>query len=289
MCTQSSLLSPELRVWSEHLRPVWDPDGIDPKPLVMHRKMWEWLFISAVLAERGMLRPGRRGLGFGVGREPLVALFAAQGAEVLATDLGPEAAATAGWTATGQEYAGGILRLNDHGLCEPGAFHRRVTFRPVDMNDIPEDLGDFDFAWSSCAFEHLGSIGAGADFVVEQMRCLRPGGVAVHTTELNVSSNDRTVEEGGTVLYRRKDIEALADRLRREGHEVDLDLREGAAPADRHVDLPPFSDTHLRTALGGFTTTSFALVASKPPGWEAPGRGPRWRSLRRRTTRRRRS
>lgn len=272
VCSQASLLSPELRVWSERLRPVWDPNRTDPKPLVMHRKMWEWLFICAALHERDMLRPGRRGLGFGVGREPLAALFAGQGSEVVATDLGPDAAAAAGWTATGDEYAGGILQLNDHGLCEPEEFARRTTFRHVDMNEIPDDLRGFDFTWSSCALEHLGSIAAGADFVGEQMRCLRPGGVAVHTTELNVSSNERTVEAGATVLYRRRDVELLVDRLRREGYEVEADLTEGDAPADRHVDLPPFTDTHLRTALGEFTTTSFALVVSKPAGWKPPRR-----------------
>jgi hypothetical protein len=79
MCAHASLTSPALRVWSERLRPVWDPAGDDPKPLVMHRKMWEWLFIAEALHEREMLEPGRRGLGFGVGREPLVALFAARG------------------------------------------------------------------------------------------------------------------------------------------------------------------------------------------------------------------
>ena len=65
LCTYKSLASPELRVWSDRLRPVWDPNGDDPKPFVAHRKMWEWLFICHVLAERSLLEPGRRGLGFG--------------------------------------------------------------------------------------------------------------------------------------------------------------------------------------------------------------------------------
>jgi len=76
LCTHDSLTSPELRAWSDRLRPMWNPEGTDPRPIMLHRKMWEWLFICESLAERGMLRPGRRGLGFGVGREPLVALFA---------------------------------------------------------------------------------------------------------------------------------------------------------------------------------------------------------------------
>ena len=39
---------------------------------MLHRKMWEWLFIAEALRERGMLAAGRRGVGFGVGQEPLV-------------------------------------------------------------------------------------------------------------------------------------------------------------------------------------------------------------------------
>jgi hypothetical protein len=264
LCTHASLTSPELRVWSDRLRPMWDPAGDDPRPVMLHRKMWEWLFICQALSERDMLRPGRRGLGFGVGREPLVPLFAALGCEVVATDLEPDRAQAAGWTATGDEYSGGLEGLHDERLCPRDEFVRRVRYRHVDMNDVPDDLQGFDFTWSSCAFEHLGDLRAGTDFVVEQMRCVAPGGVAVHTTELNVSSGDRTVAAGPTVLYRRRDIEELAARLRGLGYRIDVDLTEGIAPADGHVDVPPFSDTHLRTTLGEFVTTSVGLVIEKP-------------------------
>jgi len=264
LCTHDSLTSPELRAWSDRLRPMWNPEGTDPRPIMLHRKMWEWLFICESLAERGMLRPGRRGLGFGVGREPLVALFASQGCQVVATDLAPVQARAAGWTDTGDEYSGGLDGLNEYGLCPADHFSKQVTYRHVDMNDVPEDLRDFDFTWSSCAFEHLGDLAAGIEFVIAQMHCLAPGGVAVHTTEFNVSSNERTVESGGTVLYRRRDIEALAARLRRLGYRIDLDFTEGDTSADRHVDVPPFSNIHLRTTLGEFVTTSLGLVIEKP-------------------------
>lgn len=140
----------------------------------------------------------------------------------------------------------------------------------IDMTEIPDDLGEFDFSWSSCAFEHLGSLDAGCSFVMDQTRLVRPGGVAVHTTELNVSSNDDTIDSGGTVLFRRRDIEELANRLRGEGYVITLDLSEGDTPEDQHVDVPPFSDTHLRTTLGEFVTTSVALIIEKPLDWTPP-------------------
>jgi len=230
---------------------------------MLHRKMWEWLFIAEALSERGLLEPGRRGLGFGVGKEPLVALFASYGCEVLATDQPPEQAATSGWTDSQIEWAGGLEGLNEDGLCPPDVFERNATYRHVDMNQIPPDLRGFDFTWSSCAFEHLGSLAAGADFVLAQMACLRPGGIGVHTTEYTVSSNETTIDSGATVLYRRRDIEALARRLRRAGHAIDVDFTEGTTPEDLHVDTPPYTNVHLRTTLGEYVTTSLALVIEK--------------------------
>jgi len=64
------------------------------------------------------------------------------------------------------------------------------------MNAAPSDLSDFDFCWSASAFEHFGSIDQGLAFIERIIECLKPGGRAVHTTELNVSSNDDTVAEG---------------------------------------------------------------------------------------------
>jgi hypothetical protein len=242
---------------------MWAAGPDDARELLLHRKMWEWLFIAQVLRERGLLGSGHAGLGFGVGQEPLVALFAAEGCDVVATDQPRALAQASGWTDSTTEWAAGLESLNTAGLCPGETFMRHVRYRAVDMNAIPDDLRDFDFTWSSCALEHLGSLDAGAAFVLHQMACLRPGGTAVHTTEYVVSSDTDTVEKGGTVLYRRRDIEALAEQLRAAGHEIELDLTEGSAPEDIHVDAPPYSDVHLRTLLGQYVTTSLALVVTK--------------------------
>jgi hypothetical protein len=264
-----------LRAWAQRLRPVWDAAGNDGRDVMLHRKMWEWLFIAEALHERGMLAPGRRGLGFGVGQEPLVAAFAAQGCDLVATDQPHELAVSSGWTDSSVEWAGGLENLPTHDLVSNEELARRVQYRDVDMNHLPDDLRGFDFTWSSCALEHLGTLEAGTDFVVAQMDCLRPGGVAVHTTEYLVSSDDSpsTVEQGGTVFYRRSDIRALIDELRRAGHTIDMDYTLGSTPDDVHVDVAPYSDVHLRTQLGEYVTTSVALVVTK--GTSAP-RSRRW-------------
>lgn len=254
ICTQEQFDTEEYAYWCEQFKQ-------EPK---LHRKQWEYVFICKVLHERGLLAPGRRGIGFGVGTEPLPALFARLGCEIVATDLGLEEAAKLGWV-DGKQHAQGIDVLNSLGICPPDEFRQRVSFRVEDMNAISHDLhGGFDFTWSSCCFEHLGSIDHGLHFVEESLRLLKPGGIAMHTTELNLSSNDDTVFEGGCVIFRRRDIDRLAQRLTAQGHRICLDYSEGDGWADRHVDVPPYKqDVHLRLLLSGFVSTSIGLVVQK--------------------------
>lgn len=247
--------------WAVQMRPYWDEtrSGMD---VPLHRKIWEWSFITSALADNDMLRPGTTGLGFGVGKEPLVPLFASLGSKILATDQSPEAAGAAGWSESNQ-FAGELAAMNDKAICEPEQFEKLVTFRTVDMREVPRDLRGFDFTWSSCAFEHLGTIEKGLAFVIDQMQCLRPGGIAVHTTEFNVSSLSETTESGPTVLFRRRDLEKLAKHLKSRGHEIELDFTLGSTEADLHVDSPPWSGAHLRLDHDGYVITSFGLVVRK--------------------------
>jgi hypothetical protein len=55
------------------------------------------VYIIRALDERACLQPGKTGLGFGVGREALVAYFARRGCQILATDLATPEAARLGW------------------------------------------------------------------------------------------------------------------------------------------------------------------------------------------------
>lgn len=229
------------------------------EPAVMRRKLWEFSFIAESLSRRGYLEQGRSGVGFGVGEEPLSALFVSRGCCVLATDIDPSDPASQAWRSTGQHAS--LDMLNREGIATPAEFAARAEFRHVDMNHIPPDLGVFDFAWSACALEHLGSIDAGLRFIANSAQHLKPGGVAVHTTEFNVDSNDRTVEDGPTVLFRRQDIERLDKLLLTVGcYLVPVDYSVGDLPYDRHVDAPPYGLPHLKLTIGDYTATSIGLI-----------------------------
>ncbi|MBI3866509.1 MAG: SAM-dependent methyltransferase [Planctomycetia bacterium] len=254
MCSAEQLESDAFRDWCRRLGDRFS----------LHRKLWEWGYICQALSERGMLSSGKRGLGFAVGKEPLPSLFASLGCEIVATDLDAADPRGANWSATNQ-LAAADSELNLRGLCDAETFRRRVAFRRVDMNRIPDDLDGFDFTWSSCSFEHCGSIERGQEFVFRQMNCLKAGGVAVHTTEFNLSSNSRTIAVGETVIYRRRDVEQLARRLIAAGHHVepfdltfDADrLEEGAARAEA---VPA---GHLNVRLGPYLATSIGLIVHK--------------------------
>ncbi|MDP3403802.1 MAG: class I SAM-dependent methyltransferase [Brevundimonas sp.] len=229
-----------------------------------HRKLWEFVFICQALWERGALRDDSRGLGFGVGTEPLAALFASRGCQIVGSDMSPDRMEAAGWAETMQHAAGKSAMRHPY-LCDDAVFDRNVSFRTCDMNDVPEDLTDFDFCWSSCALEHLGSLEHGLRFIERSIDCLKPGGWAIHTTEYNFGSNDDTVDHMGTVLYRRSDFEALRDRLAAKGHVLaPLDFDIGSGPADTYLDVPPYrQEPCLKIALMGHATTSYGLIVRR--------------------------
>jgi 2-polyprenyl-3-methyl-5-hydroxy-6-metoxy-1,4-benzoquinol methylase len=245
-------------------------------PVLYHRKLWELGYILQAVYDSGGLRAGARGLGFGCGSEPMASYFASLGVSVTITDLPADDDRAKGWAGTHQ-HAAEIEAAYHPALVSREAFDARVTYRPVDMNAIPADLRDYDFCWSMCAFEHLGSIAQGLAFVENSLETLRPGGMAVHTTEFNINPVGPTIDNWPTVLFQRRHFEALADRLRARGHHVaPFDFETGDKPLDRFIDLPPWHDGtleviskglgqphHLKVGVDGFISTCFGLIVTK--------------------------
>ena len=245
-------------------------------PVVYHRKVWELAYVLQAIFETGFLKKGMRGLGFGCGVEPLPSYFAAQGIDVTMTDLEPDAAVAAGWSTTNQ-HASSLVAAFQPQLVEREAYNAHVSLQYVDMNAIPESLSNYDFCWSICALEHLGTLANGLAFIENSLGTLKPGGLSVHTTELNIDSTGQTVDNWPTVLYQRRHFEALAVRLRALGHYVaPLDFALGEQPMDRFIDLPPYHHDmshdmqdwlgppyHLKVGTDGFACTCFGILIRK--------------------------
>lgn len=272
--TQADIESPWFRFWCDKLR-------IAPLP---HRKLWEYAYILQNAYALGKLSPGNRAIGFGCGLEPLPSFLASKGVEVTVTDLDPDKVAGMGWAETGQHLSS-LEKAFIPDLVERQIFEDLVSIRYVDMNAIPLDTYEqFDFCWSVCALEHLGSIKAGLDFIRNSLDCLRSGGVAIHTTEFNYSRTSKTVDNWPTVLFLRRHFEELAKALQDDGFEVfPLDFDVGSRPLDCFVDLPPYTwdpslgdevligfdkadgyrPGHLKLSVDGFPSTCYGLTIVK--------------------------
>lgn len=234
-----------------------------------HRKFWEWAAIAQALHERGQLAAGRRGLGFAVGLEPLPSLFAKYGAKIEATDIVSTDESSTGWQNTNQHAANHEAIYKEY-IIDRATFDSHVTFHPADMRDLTEFTpSSYDFIWSSCSFEHLGDLSLGMTFVRKSSKLLKPGGVAVHTTEFNCYSDDKTVEKGNDVIYRRSDLTRLASELRADGFRVaPLDFNLGTDKEDRVPDVVPYDHTtgrhHVKLHMLGFVATSIMLIIERP-------------------------
>lgn len=183
--------------------------GADPN--ICHAKAWEQAMIYAALKKSGQLRPGKRGLGFGVGVEQLVSIFAGEGAHITATDQAPEDALE--WD-NGQ-LSHGKKSLYYKGLVSKQAFDERVEFRHHDMNKLERDfIGQYDFVWSNCVIGHLGSMKLSEAHLKRHAKYINYGGVSVLTTELTVSSLTETVtENSGTIVWRLSDLYRLFNEM----------------------------------------------------------------------------
>jgi hypothetical protein len=214
------------------------------EPARFHRKQWELVYIYRQVESNGMVGPGRRGLVFGVGREKLPSLFVSRGCEILATDQ-PRGRANRRWSDVDQ-YADSLEKVFFPPIVDREKLYANAAFRAVNMNAVPEDLTGFDFCWSACALEHLGSLQHGLDFIGNSLRCLKPGGVAVHTTEFNLGSEAKTLERGPSVVYRERDLVDFSAKLCGAGHRITLNLNPGTEPTDLMVDRDRDCDIHLR-------------------------------------------
>lgn len=248
--------------------------GVLGVPVVFHRKLWEYFYVLQGLWEQGCLAEGRRGIGFGCGTEPLPSCMAARGVDVLATDAPAGHERANDWA----DYRMSLEASYFPNLVAREQFERHVSQAAVDMNAIPDSLRNFDFCWSACALEHLGSIEKGLTFIERSLDVLKPGGWAIHTTEFNFANDRETIDHWPTVLYQRKHLADFAERLRAKGHWVaELDFDPGDKPLDKFVDLPPYKagireyfrnemkdfDSHLKIGIDGFACTSFGLIVRK--------------------------
>jgi SAM-dependent methyltransferase len=249
--------SPWFAYWSREL-------DIAVRP---HRKIWEYAAVLQAFYEAGVLKPGARALGFGVGDEPLPSYLAGLGLHVLASDE------------PGQTEPERIFQSRYIGEAD---FAARVEVSDIDLSRFNDpSLRDFDALWSCGVINEFDAVHIAEEAVIHAMDALRPGGVAVHTTEFAFAP-DEPEETAGQLFFPASFFERLADGLNGRGHNVaPLSFGLGEAALDAYVDLEPpgleqapklqtlwrmeHGAPHLKVAAGDALITSFTLIVRRRP------------------------
>lgn len=133
---------------------------------------WRFAFIAQVLDRYGMLAPGARGITLGGGGVALGPILASAGCKALVGSLpANHGASDFAWS--------NVLcrRLDAAGVPEgDGA--------PLALAEMPADERGFDFMWTIGMVQLGHEAGHAANFLLELMSVLRPGGIAIHMTGL---------------------------------------------------------------------------------------------------------
>jgi hypothetical protein len=232
-------------------------------PTDQSRRLWESCYAVSALATHGAIAPGKRAIGFAVGRNRITALLASRGVEVLATDRAEPMVATAH---TLQDH----LRHRLLGLLHPDVVHleefeRLTAFQEIDPAEVPTSLhGQFDACWSLAAVPTAGSLDKALAFLRGSLDVLRPGGVSVHVFDLNIGSNEATVNSERLVALRRIDLERLALALQQEGHRMEpLNFHPGDLPEDEDLAFGKGTRPWPKRRHGAHLLSPFGLTLHK--------------------------
>ena len=175
---------------------------------------WKLAFIAQVLDRYGMLRVGGRGIALGDGSAALAPVIAAAGCEAVTAALPPEHhVSDFSWSA--------VLCTPLDSSGAPGA--------PLSLSDEPAATRGFDFLWSMGLAELGYAAGHCANFLIELMTVLRPGGYAVHMLDLAPPGS------GVTHALPRAEVERLAVTLISRGFTVAQLNFSGLAGAEAAV------------------------------------------------------
>jgi hypothetical protein len=187
-------------------------------PYRAHRKQWEYCFMAHALEHFDKLQEGKKGIGFAVGSEPLATYFVKKGVQMTVSDMPVEDTLASNWANTNQ-HAAALKSTFRPGIVDFATYEKKATFTPIDMNKIPEELmkGEFDFTYSSSSLEHVGSVELGREFILNAMKTLKKGGIAVHTTELAINSFENPGNATHMSVWLKKDVDLLAEKLAENG------------------------------------------------------------------------
>lgn len=186
-----------------------------------HRKLWELAWLAQRFDDMGLA--GGEFLGLGVGHEPLIFHLTHLSRSVVATDL----------YSSGTAWQEARLAAETVYESSPFPYQRdRLTVRNMDMRRLEFAADSFDAVWSCSSVEHVQTLPQFVQIFREIHRVLRPGGVALVTTEFSLG--DPYFLPGVLSLW--KDSAIFGGRLRGLTPEGPVDLHyRGDVPGNRPI------------------------------------------------------
>ena len=243
--------------------PLWrrgyDDLGFSSRPEVFHRKIWEFNQALYGLRTLRRLAPEATALGIGCGHEELMYFLANRIRRVIATDL------YEGVWIGGESDADVLAHPAKYAPFKYREDHLEV--RRMDALALAAGDASVDFVFCLSSIEHFGRLRDKLTSLREMYRILKPGGVAVLTTEAVLNRLGR-----GSQYFQMDTLRALVAEA---GFVLDQqpDLRVEQEYAARPLALPMGTFVSPHVVLRNFNTiyTSVALFLMKPPGSDPAG------------------
>ena len=241
--------------------PLWrrgyDDLGFTDDPRRFHRKVWEFNQSLYGLRRLRRLAPAATALGIGCGHEELMYFLANRIRHVTAPDLYEGA-----WIG-GESDADVLTHPAKYAPFKYREDHLEV--RRMDGLSLASPEAAFDFVFCLSSIEHFGRLQDKLRSLREMFRVLKPGGVAVLTTEVVLNRLGC-----GAQYFPAQTLFALVREAGFTlGGEPDLRVESEYAQAPLALPMDTFVSPHV--VLRNFHTvyTSIGLFLMKPPGSNA--------------------
>jgi FkbM family methyltransferase len=177
------------------------------------QRHWEFAMAYAALETLGYLLPGKTGVSFGAGREPLIYAISRHVRKLFATDL---------YHSQSNWKEAQTSSPRDHVLTNPllDSFNPdSIEVLDMDMRHPVMENESVDFAYSISSMEHIGSDVDFLQHLSEVRRILKKDGVYLLTTTLQLK--EKTIEQIGTWMF---SLEKLLGLFAQAGLEAESSL-----------------------------------------------------------------
>ena len=242
-------------------RQAFEDLGYSFDPKRVHRKEWEFTQGLYGLRRLQRLSPGASALGLGCGHEPLIYFLATRLRKVVATDL---------YEGDFSEGEANPQVLSNPDYYAPFAYPRdHLDVKRMNAMDIDSPDDSFDIVFSFSSIEHFGSRKAQGRSLAEIKRVLRPGGIAVITTEMILNKYGRH----GDYFQREELLEDLipGSGLRLVGDSFDFTMSRATFDGLVHLPEEKYKRPHLILKRWRTYYTSCSLIMEKPVKSGTPG------------------